>query len=97
MKLSASIKIERLHAKASEIASSEVIRLARKILRSDKTLDEFVMGMGTWFFVDRYGRSWGELPQFKELKDFINKWDKDIRITGEPMRFTADGDIIRNW
>lgn len=31
------------------------------------------------------------------LMRFIEEWDTDLCITGEPMRFTANGRVVRNW
>jgi hypothetical protein len=38
------------HDKASDLALKRVEELARGILRENKNLKEFVMGMGTYFF-----------------------------------------------
>lgn len=96
-KATASEKIQTLHSQASAIASAEVIRLARKILKANSDLEEFIMGMGTWFFSNKDGDNVSTGPEFKELDDFISEWDETIRITGEPMRFTANGEIRRDW
>jgi hypothetical protein len=32
-----------------------------------------------------------------KLARFINEWDEYLKITGEPMRFTADGPVVREW
>ena len=101
MKNAISEQIQKLHTEASNLASAEVIRIARKILNEHSELKEFVMGMGLWSFSDYDGHSYllenGTDPRFAELEDFISEWDSEIRITGEPMRFTANGKIIRNW
>jgi hypothetical protein len=34
---------------------------------------------------------------FKPLNDFISKWDDTLKLTGEGIRFTADGEIITDW
>ena len=97
-KSSVSQQIKDLHSKASELASKEVIRIARQTLKADPTIKEFVMGMGTWFFNDADGIIHDEDDKrFHALEEFISKWDNHLRITGEPMRFTANGPIIRNW
>jgi len=33
----------------------------------------------------------------KPLNDFIGKWDEYLKITGEPMRFTANGPKVTDW
>lgn len=100
MKNEASRKIKQLHTEASEIASAEVIRIARKILRANADLKEFIMGMGVWSFSSHDGTHNildNDEERLNELSDFIDEWDSEIHITGEPMRFTAFGKIIRNW
>lgn len=94
-------------------ASTEVERLARDILKKNNSLHEFVMGMGTWFFKDKNGeiidpyetRMNGSFEYytilskkyFKPLADFIGEWNDILKITGEPMRFTATGEKITDW
>ena len=91
-------QIKELHSKASELASKEVIRLARKTMAADATLEEFIMGMGTWYFKDANGLIYDENDKrFAEIEAFISEWDNELRITGEPMRFTPNGPIVRNW
>lgn len=34
---------------------------------------------------------------FASLNRFIEKYDKTLKITGNPMRFTATGKTIKNW
>jgi hypothetical protein len=34
---------------------------------------------------------------FKPLNDFIGEWDKYLKLTGEPMRFTVKGKKVSNW
>ncbi len=85
---------------------------ARKILKKRKNLKEFIMAMGTYFFVDKHGntidtweskyinyecRMFNASPSFKKLNDFISEWDEYLKLTGESMRFTSDGIKITNW
>lgn len=95
------------HFHAAEQAASEhVERLAREILRKNPTLTEFSMGMGVYGFHTQDGRYIDPqesyinpvVPkrQFRALNSFIDKWNRDLRITGERMRFTADGPKITN-
>ena len=78
---------------------------ARKILAAHSNLDEFVMAMGGWLFTKKgsddnisdvyrehipsYARS------FLEMMDEFN--DIELKVTGEPMRFTATGPVVRMW
>lgn len=90
--------------KASEAASAFVEQEARAILCKHRNLHEFVMGMGIWSFTTKNGDS--HLPGFhttpryitnSRLAKFIFEWDSYLKITGEPMRFTADGPTVREW
>jgi hypothetical protein len=33
----------------------------------------------------------------KPVTDILDEWDDYLKLTGTPMRFTADGPIIRQW
>lgn len=77
---------------------------ARKILRDHNNLDEFIMGMGVWFFTEkRVGQDSVILNNHYKyilssaLAEFIFEWDQHLKITGEAIRFTAYGEIVRNW
>ena len=71
---------------------------ARKILKSDDSLSEFIMGMGTWFFTSTNDmRRIDNEDIAPELADFIDKWDDYLRLTGIPMRFTATGVVVTEW
>lgn len=99
-------EIETHYMKASDAASELVEQEARRILRKHLNLHEFVMGMGSWFFTLKKGDSTDEHPFVydepryiakSKLARFISKWDEYLKITGEPMRFTADGPTVREW
>lgn len=92
--------------RACEIALLEMEKLAREILRKNKTLKEFVNAMGSCFFTTyegdtidlwEYGTSRLTKPSFKKLADLIMEWDDYLKLTGEPMRFTATGEKITDW
>jgi len=82
---------------ACSMALEEVERYARKILKDNPDIHEFIMGMGTWDF--KSNEKWldNEDPRFEPLLDLISKWDKSLYITGNPMRFTATGPKITDW
>ncbi len=93
-------QISNLLKKANELASELVEELARKILVSRPHLGEFVMGMGiAMFTVKSTGESISleERSYMKKLNDFIDKYDDELQITGESMRFTASGPKIVEW
>lgn len=95
------------------IAIGEVERLARKILSEHTNLKEFVMGMGGYFFVYNNGEhltpisekmnsnwTYDHVDTYKYLKplnSFMAKWNHILKITGYPMRFTKDGEVINDW
>lgn len=96
---------------AERLALEEVERMARSILARHENLDEFVMCMGSWFFTVREGSKmetgyiltsdWNvDETDFKYLKPFANfmgEWDEYLKLTGNPMRFTATGKKITRW
>lgn len=93
------------YQRMDEIALKEVERLPRKILKQHKHLDYFLMAMGTYFVVDNKreiidtwdGKGNPTYKYFKELNDFISEWDSILKLTGNPMKFTATGEIITDW
>lgn len=94
-------EVAECYKKACNLASRHVESLARRILAERSELNEFIMGMGTYFFslkddddnIDAFsGEEWME-----PLVDFICEWDRELKITGEAMRFTAMGDKVTEW
>ncbi|GEM_PF-2325358 len=61
--------------------------------RKGETLDPYVTLMNSSF---NYYLTETE-PFFKPLSDFISEWDPVLKITGEPMRFTAKGEKVTDW
>lgn len=102
--------IESLYLEAADNASVFVEEQARAILKKHPNLHEFVMAMGGWFFTVKKSQHGSLLPgehavlhdnpsyiKNSRLANFIAEWDEYLKITGEPMRFTADGPTVRNW
>lgn len=90
------------YATSSNLALQIVIKHARKILRDNPELKEFTMGMGTWFFVDNDGhyRDYSNVRLFHDLvafDDFMCRWDETFKLTGQAVRFTADGPLVTDW
>lgn len=86
------------YEKAEKTASEVVEKMARKILQEHNELNEFVMGMGTYFFTLKDGDNLDESSHIlKPLDDFIGEWDSRLKITGEAMRFTVDGTKVTKW
>lgn len=93
-------EIDSLLNRASELADNHIEQLARNVLKSKK-LREFVMAMGGYFFTDSkdniiYTNDLSS-DAAKELDDFINQWDRELKVTGSPMRFTRTGPKITDW
>ncbi len=101
------------YEKAEKTASEVVEKMARQILREHPELNEFVMAMGTYFFTYKEGGNLDPIsskmnssynyvyydtePFLKPLNDFIGEWDSRLKITGDAMRFTADGIKVTDW
>jgi hypothetical protein len=82
-----------------KLALQEVEDRARRILRRHPPLTEFCMAMGTAFFVTTGGSTLGtdDRAYMRSLDDFLREWDDFLHLTGHPMRFTADGDVVTDW
>lgn len=104
--------ISKLFTQAEKLALAEVKQRAREILRTHPSLDEFVMGMGSWSFTirdstkmcnDKRILSAGDNVDDNDLKylrpfaRFIDEWDPYLHLTGTPMRFTATGKKVTDW
>ena len=90
-------KFERLLDAMEKEALDFIEQEARKILKTQKALNEFVMGMGVVFFtLTESSKTVGlnERIYSEYLDDFINRWDGILHLTGNPMRFTASGPKI---
>ena len=87
--------------KALKLAEKEAEKIARKILKENPELKEFVMGMGSWFFKVKEGNEnigYNDDIEFLEpFKKFMDKYDDVLGISGMLMRFTAKGKKITKW
>jgi hypothetical protein len=93
-KLSGEIQI--LSDKLEQILLDEIERIARSRLRRNKKLKEFVMAMGSWFFT-KWGNNYnGEDYDCRKIADIIGEFSK-LKLTGNAMRFTADGEKRTDW
>jgi hypothetical protein len=93
-------EIEGHYNLASAAAEKELIRLARRAMRKSPVLIEFVMGMGTWFFVDKnddYIHEDDSRMCVRDVSDFMEEWDEVFKLTGNLMRFSVDSEVVRNW
>lgn len=100
-------KINEMFDYGSKLAIELVESEARKILAADPELDEFVMAMGGCLFsttnkergyTPRGGGSnildEEVAPDFFEMVDDL---DDKFCVKGHPMRFTANGQIVKDW
>ena len=87
--------------KAVTLALIIVEEKARTILREHKNLNEFIMAMEGWLFTRKGGGADYDnvncLKYMRSLQNFVSEWDDVLKITGESMRFTADGEKITDW
>lgn len=91
-------EVDRHYQQARETALKLLERRARGILRRHSSLGEFVMSMGIWGFTYKNGERIDEpFAYMRPISDLISRWDDFLKLTGEPMRFTAKGEITRDW
>lgn len=96
-------EVRALFSLADRCASKHVISMARDVLKRHPEIHEFVMAMGSACF--HSFDDWSEFsnqidsgdPRVEHLHNFINEWDSYPRVSGEPMRFTRDSKIVRDW
>jgi len=103
----AQIKRERMHSETRlyAMALALIENKARKILLAHAALDEFVMAMGGWVFTGK-GHAGDISTVYREhipayAKSFTRMMDEfdelELKVTGEPMRFTATGPKVAMW
>lgn len=94
--------LEKAYNRARSIGLFLVEKYAREVLRDHDWLDEFVMAMGVSNFTVHehdFGVSISEATgeTGSELQTLLDNWDDVLKLTGEPMRFTATGPVRREW
>ena len=101
------IKRERMRSEARlyAMALALIETRARKILVGHPSLDEFVMAMGGWLFTRKNSQDDistvyrecipGYAMPFTRMMDEFD--DLELKVTGEPMRFTATGPVVQEW
>lgn len=99
MEQTASERMSEKYEELCTLASSEVERMAREVLRKRPDIHEFVNAMGATFFVDEEGNNEYpfEIEEADELNEFLMEWDHKFHISGDPMRFTAEGPKVTDW
>lgn len=96
---------ERTDARLYRMALRLIETRARKILIAHPALDEFIMGMGAWMFTrkdsqDDISTVYREyIPRYAEsFTRMMDTFDRlELKVTGEPMRFTARGPKVTDW
>ena len=94
--------LQEAYDRARSVGLFLVEKYAREVLKDHKELKEFVMGMGTYNFwvADDLQADFGYLGCngcVDKLDQLMEDWDDVLKLTGEPMRFTADGPVRREW
>jgi hypothetical protein len=93
------VKIIKLFYNAARRQALRLVETrARAILATDPELHEFIMAMGIWTFTRKHdGETMQTRTQFDSVRELIDEWDEVLKLTGEPMRFTAKGHRRRTW
>lgn len=91
--------IRKHYNKAVSDALEIVESRAREILCKHSNLDEFIMGMGVWFFTGKDKEHFDDrdLAYLKPFAELFYEWDEYLKLTGKPMRFTAYGKKRTDW
>ena len=84
---------------ASDLAIKLIKSEAEILLRKHSNLKEFVMSMGSSFFIDKNDKiidNW-EFKYIESFNDMINELDEKFHCTGYPMRLKIcldDGSLM---
>jgi hypothetical protein len=89
--------IEYHYNRASMLADELIEKEARRIMRKHKSLIEFTQGMGAWFFTDKNGNHIIDGSKVEPVAKLFDTWDWCFKMTGQPRRFTADGEVVYDW
>lgn len=88
-------QIDSLYRQARETALKELKRLVEIKFRQNKNLDYFLIAMGSYFFVDKNNET--VYDGFKNIDNLIGEWDRYLKLTGEGVKWYADGSVITDW
>ncbi len=104
-----SAKLQKHHDDARKLAMTEVIRLARKIMKANPTFTCWICAMGRCVFYETTPETEDECakdnaplrdndPRALELIDFVDEWDNTLKLTGEGCRLDShDGELVTDW
>lgn len=92
-------ELEHAYQRARSIGLFLVEKYARETLRvTTGKYSEFMVDTdGSWGFLDLLGSEMMCWPKVQPLWSFMQKWSDTLELTREPMRFTADGPVRREW
>jgi hypothetical protein len=88
------------HCQQIDIISYKLIESeARKILSKHPNLNEFVMAMGSAFFLDKQNRvvQLSDKTYLKPFDELVCRLNEICKVCASPMRCTATGKRITNW
>ncbi len=78
-----------------------VKQIAVDILKKEKDLDEFFMCMGSWFFTYKKDNTTAYTAdsdsRVSDMTSFIDKYNKELNLTGMSIRVKADGKARFDW
>lgn len=102
MKTKLDKEIEQHLQKAYDLGLAEVKRLVFKVFAKKKTYVRFFLAMGATFFEDKNGDNFCVYDEdvavsALELRNFLMEWDEDLKLSGEGVYWTREGEEIRNW
>lgn len=96
--------LQAAYDRARSIGLFLVEKYAREVLRAKDGLAEFVVmpdalfPAAKVFFTTPLGhQALVKYEDAKGLVDLLERWDGLLNLTSEPMRFTADGPVRREW
>jgi hypothetical protein len=92
-------ELEKAYNRARSIGLFLVEKYAREVMRADPQFVEFVVDREgeTYFIAATGGVVYPRCLDDHTLVDFLHEWDEVLGLTSEPMRFTADGPMRREW
>lgn len=99
-------RVERLLREAEGVALALLEQRARAVLRRNPQLKEFVMAMGSAHFEAHDGEQVGicmspwshDYRKYtRPVDEVLDDFDDVLKLTGTPMRFTADGPVVTDW
>lgn len=92
------------YEKAYQLGLTIIKNEAIQIMRLYPKYVRFVMAMGTYFFVEegihkgkKYKDNIDDAPCMKQLNKFIDRYNSELKFTGEGICIYQDGTIIDKW